>query len=126
VDYLTVKSVHVGAVAASYALFVVRGVWMVRDSPLLVRPWVKVVPHAVDTVLLASAIALAVMSRQYPLEAPWLTAKVIALILYIALGTIALKRGRTKRTRVAAWLFAQVVFLYIALVAVTRDPLPLR
>jgi uncharacterized membrane protein SirB2 len=87
---------------------------------------VKVVPHAVDTVLLASAIALAVMSRQYPLEAPWLTAKVIALILYIALGTIALKRGRTKRTRVAAWLFAQVVFLYIALVAVTRDPLPLR
>ena len=125
-DYLTVKSVHVGAVAASYSLFFVRGVWMMRDSALLARRWVRVVPHAVDTVLLASAIALAVMSRQYPLEAPWLTAKVIALILYIALGTIALKRGRTKRTRVAAWLFAQVVFLYIALVAVTRDPLPLR
>ncbi len=123
-DYAMVKTIHVGAVATSYALFLLRGVWMMSDSALLQARWVRIVPHVVDTVLLASAVALAIMSRQYPLDSGWLTAKVVALVLYIALGTIALKRGRSKRVRVAAWVAAQVVFIYIVMVAYTRDPLP--
>lgn len=123
VDYLAVKTVHVGAVVLSYSLFFVRGVWMMRGSPLLRARWVGIVPHVVDTVLLASAITLAVMLRQYPFGAGWLTAKVIGLVVYIALGTIALKRGKSKRARTGAWLVAQVVFLYIVAVAVTRNPL---
>ena len=122
-DYLTLKSIHVSAVAASYLLFVIRGVWMMRDSPLLTHRAVKIVPHVVDTVLLASAIALAILSRQYPFEASWLTAKVFALIVYIGLGTIALKRGRTRRVQIVAWIAAQLVFAYIVVVAITRDPL---
>jgi uncharacterized membrane protein SirB2 len=121
VDYLTVKWVHMAAVATSYVLFFVRGVWMIRESPQLGARAVKVVPHVVDTVLLASAIVLAVMSRQYPLESSWLTAKVVGLVVYIGLGTIALKRGRSKRTRVTAWIAAQFMFAYIVAVAITRD-----
>jgi uncharacterized membrane protein SirB2 len=123
-DYATVKAIHVGAVATTYALFVLRGVWMIRGSSRLQDRWVKIVPHAVDTVLLASAVALAVMSRQYPLASAWLTAKVLALVLYIGLGTVALKRGRSKRARVVAWIAAQLVLLYIVSVALTRDPMP--
>jgi len=74
-------------------------------------------------VLLASAIALATMLRQYPFASGWLTAKVTGLVVYVVLGTIALKRGRTLRVRVAAWLAAQLVFLYIVSVAITKDPL---
>jgi uncharacterized membrane protein SirB2 len=125
-DYPTIKSIHVSAVAASYLLFFVRGVWMMNDSPLLARRSVRIVPHLVDTVLLASAIALAAMLRQSPLDAPWLTAKVVALFVYIGLGMVALKRGRTKRTRVAAWLLAQAVFLYIVAVAITKNAFLLR
>lgn len=51
-----------------------------------------------------------------------MTAKGIALVIYIGLGTVALKRGRTRRSRIAAWIAAQVVFLYIVTVAVTRNP----
>ena len=112
---------HVSAVATSYALFVLRGVWMLRGSSHLQAPWVRIVPHAVDTVLLASAIFMAITIRQYPFAVDWLTAKVIALVIYIALGTVALKRGRTRRSRIAAWIAAQVVFLYIVTVAVTRS-----
>lgn len=119
------KMIHVAAVATSYALFVLRGVWMMRGSSLLQARWVRIVPHVVDTVLLASAVALSILLAQYPFTSGWLTAKVLALVLYIVLGTIALKRGRTKRARVAAWLTAQLVFLYIVAVASTRDPLPL-
>jgi len=123
-DYLWLKTTHVSCVALSYALFVVRGVWMMRGSPLLNARWVKIVPHLIDTVLLASAITMAVMIRQYPFVAPWITAKVLALVAYIVLGMVALKRGRTQRVRIAAWIAAQLVFLYIVAVALTRSPLP--
>ena len=124
-DYASLKIVHVSCVVASYALFVVRGLWMMRESPHLQQPWVRILPHVVDTILLASAVALAVMSHQYPLANGWLTAKVAGLLIYIALGTVALKRGKTRRVRVTAWLAAQAVFVYIVAVAITRQPLPL-
>ncbi len=123
-DYAALKFTHVSCVAVSYALFVVRGVWMMRGSALLQQRWVKIVPHVVDTLLLTSAIAMAVMIRQYPLVAPWLTAKVIGLVIYIALGMVALKRGKTKSARITAWIAAQAVFAYIVAVALTRNPLP--
>jgi uncharacterized membrane protein SirB2 len=125
-SYLILKYAHVACVVFSYMFFFVRGVWMMRDSPLLARRWVKIMPHVVDTLLLASAIALAVTIRQYPFNAPWLTAKVVGLIVYIALGMLALKRGKTKRARVTAWIAAQTVFLYVVAVALTKDPQPFR
>jgi uncharacterized membrane protein SirB2 len=124
-SFVTLKYVHVACVVLSYVLFFVRGVWMMRDSPLLARRWVKILPHVVDTLLLASAIALAVLIRQYPFTAPWLTAKVLGLVLYIGLGMLALKRGKTKRARVTAWIAAQIVFLYIVAVALTKNAVPL-
>ena len=124
IDYQSLKAVHVGCVAASYLLFVTRGVWMVRDSGFLRRRWVRIVPHVIDTLLLASAIALTVVLREYPLAHAWLTAKVAGLVVYIGLGTVALKRGRTRRERITAWITAQLVFFYIVAVALTRNPLP--
>jgi uncharacterized membrane protein SirB2 len=103
---------------------VLRGVWMLRGSALLQRRWVKIVPHVVDTLLLTSAILLALTIRQYPFVSSWLTAKVIGLVVYIALGTIALKRGRTLTIRASAWIAAQLVFFYIVAVAVTHTPAP--
>jgi len=123
-DYLTLKSLHVGCVALSYTLFLLRGIWMMRRPERLQLRWVRIVPHVVDTVLLGSAVAMALMIRQYPFVADWLTAKLLALLLYIVLGSIALKRGRIRRQRLAAWLAAQAVFFYIVAVALTRNPLP--
>ncbi len=115
---------HVGAVSASFGLFFLRGVWMMTVPAKLEVRWVRVLPHVIDTVLLASAIALAVLTAQYPFAQPWLTAKVVALVLYILLGTVALRRGRTRRVRIVAWFLALLVFGYIVAVAMTRVPLP--
>jgi uncharacterized membrane protein SirB2 len=121
--YLLLKHIHVAAVVMSFAGFVWRGWLMLCESPRLHARWVRVVPHVVDTLLLASAVALAVLSRQYPLAQPWLTAKVVGLFIYIGLGTIALKRGPTRRTRIVAWLLALAVFGYIVSAALTRSPM---
>lgn len=118
------KLVHVGCVFISYMLFVVRGVWSLNASANLQRRWVKVLPHTVDTLLLGSAVTLAWMLGISPFAAPWLAAKIIALLLYIVLGTIAIKRGKTREVRLLAWILAQLLFAYIVLTAVTHDTVP--
>jgi uncharacterized membrane protein SirB2 len=123
VYYLAIKHFHVTFAVLSGSFFLLRGLWMLLESSMLQRRWVKVVPHVVDTLLLASALTLVFWSGQYPFVEPWLTAKVLALILYIVLGTIALKRGKTRLMRVNALVGALSFFFYIAAVALTREPL---
>lgn len=123
-SYLILKNLHLTTIAVTLTLFLVRGVWMMTDSPRLQARWVRIVPHANDTLLLASGIALAVLIQQYPLVHGWLTAKLLALIAYIVLGTIALKRGKTKSRRIAAWVAALLVFGYMLAVARAHDPFP--
>jgi uncharacterized membrane protein SirB2 len=122
-DYLLLKQVHFACAILSIAGFTLRGALMLGDSPLLQSRFARIAPHVVDTVLLVSALALAWMSAQYPFAQNWLTAKVLALLAYIGLGTIALKRGRTKPVRVAAFALALATALYIVSVAFARHPL---
>jgi len=122
--YLALKNLHLATIALTLALFILRGAWMVAESPRLQARWVRIVPHINDTLLLASGIALAVLIQQYPLVHGWLSAKFFALIAYIVLGTIALKRGKTRGKRIAAWIAALLVFGYMVAVAIAHDPLP--
>jgi uncharacterized membrane protein SirB2 len=121
--YLLLKQLHVACAVLSIAGFAARGALMLRDSPLLQSRFARIAPHLVDTVLLASAIALAWMSGQYPFVQPWLTAKLLALFAYIALGVIALRRGRSKKVRAIAFGLALSLVLYIVSVAIARNPL---
>lgn len=123
-DFLLLKTIHIACVAVTAALFVGRGVLMLVDSPLLKTRFLRVAPHVIDTLLLSSALWMAVISRQYPFAESWLTAKLLALIVYICAGMIALSHGRTRRTRLTAWVFALLVFTYIVGVALTRNPAP--
>jgi len=125
-DLGALRTIHVVTAAISYALFFVRGMWMLTSSPLLKRRWVRVVPHVNDSVLLAAAIWMTVILHQYPGSHDWLTAKLAGLFAYIGLGMAALRFGRTRGVRLAAWLGAQLVFAYIVAVALAHDPLPFR
>ncbi|KAB8038494.1 SirB2 family protein [Janthinobacterium aquaticum] len=124
-DYLALKHFHMGCAAASGALFLLRGLWMLRASSALQQRWVRILPHLVDTALLVSAITLAVWSGQSPGSQPWLVAKLVALVAYIVLGTIAIKRGKTLAVRATAFVAALLVYAYIIMVAVSKQPWPL-
>lgn len=119
--YPLLKQVHIGCVVASGLGFLLRGLWMLADSPLLRSSPTRILPHIVDTILLLSAIALAYASGQYPIAQDWLTAKVAGLVAYILLGTVAL-RGPSMRVRALAWVAALAVFGYIVSVALLRHP----
>jgi uncharacterized membrane protein SirB2 len=121
--YVAIKAVHVSCAVLSIGGFFARGVLSLRGSPLLGARWVRVAPHVVDTALLASALWLAWQSAQYPFVQSWLTAKVLALVAYIVLGSIALRPERSRRARATAFVLAMGTFAYIVSVALTRDPL---
>lgn len=121
-DMILAKYVHVTCVILTFILFFIRGVWMIRESKLLQQTWTRRVPPVVDTVLLASAIYLAINIHQYPFVHGWMTAKVVALLAYIGLGMLALTYGKTKTVRVSCWLASLLCFFYIVAVAYTKNP----
>jgi uncharacterized membrane protein SirB2 len=118
------KSIHLITVGLTIGGFVLRGFWMLRDSPLLQNRIVKTVPHINDTLLLLAAIWTAAIIGQYPFVDAWLTAKILGAIAYILLGAVALSYGRTRRIRITAFAGAVLCFAYVVNVAITKNPLP--
>ena len=121
--YLALKHLHITCVIVSGLGFLLRGIGALLDSPYLARRWVKIVPHVVDTLLLSSAIAMAVISAQYPFAQSWLTAKLIALLVYILTGVMALRGARNKVSRGVFFVAALATYSYIVSVALLRNPL---
>ncbi len=123
-DYAFLRGLHIATVHITLVLFLLRAYWMVTESPKLEERWVRIAPHVNDTLLLTAAIAMLAVGGLNPLAQPWLLAKIIGLLAYIGLGTLALKRGRTKATRLKALIAALGVFAYIVAVAVTKQVVP--
>ena len=121
--YLPLRMIHIGCAILTIALFVLRGGLMLAGAPLLRSLPLRILPHVVDTVLLASAVMLTIIVHQYPFVQAWLTTKVVLLVVYIVLGSIALKRGRTRPVRVVAFDAALATVLFLVSVARTHDPL---
>ena len=107
-DYMLLKQIHIALAVTTLISFVIRGYWMITDSSLLHHKLVKTIPHVIDTLLLSTAVALMMMAGFYPWILDWVAAKILLLLLYIVLGTIALKRGKTKAQRIAAFIAALI------------------
>lgn len=122
-NYFLLKHLHMTFVALSATGFVLRGRWMLRGSPMLQHKLTRILPHIIDTGLLASGIALAVLLHASPGQQPWLLAKLIGLVVYIVLGTIALKRGPTLAIRAVALIAALLCLSWMASVAISKNPL---
>lgn len=121
-DYATVKTIHQLAVAVSLGGFFARGAGALLGARWATSRAAKTLPHLVDTLLLLSALALAWMLKLTPANAPWLLAKIIGLLLYIALGVVALRPSLHKGVRTGAWLAALATAAWIVSVAITKHP----
>jgi len=119
--YETLKLLHVGTAILTISGFIMRAYWMFSGSSKLQLKVIKILPHIVDTIFLLSGIALIVTLNLPVLSQNWLLAKFVALVAYIVLGTIALGRGKTMRSRTTAFVLALVTFAYIAGVALSKS-----
>jgi len=120
--YPQIKWVHVAAVILSGSLFTLRGLLMLARSRFTNHAALRYLSYAIDTTLLTAALMLVTILHQYPFVQAWLTAKVLLLVVYIVLGTFALKRGRTRGVQVTCYFAALCVFLFIVSVARAHNP----
>jgi uncharacterized membrane protein SirB2 len=120
--YLQIKWVHVAAVLASGGLFALRGIAMLCGARWYMAAPIRYLSYTIDTVLLTAAFMLATVLHQYPFVHGWLTAKVLLLIVYVVLGSYALKRGATRAIRALTFIAAVLVYAFIISVARTHDP----
>lgn len=119
------KALHIVCALLSIAGFTLRGYWMITENPRLQLRLTRILPHLVDSLLLASAIAMLIIWQVWPQQIDWLSVKLVALLVYIALGMVALRFGKTVRVRRSAWLLALLVAVFIVSVAYTKDPMGL-
>jgi uncharacterized membrane protein SirB2 len=120
--YPQIKLVHVAAVLASGGLFLLRGLAMQLGATWVMTAPLRYLSYSIDTILLTAALMLSSILHMYPLVHSWLTVKVALLVVYILLGMVALKRGRTPRVRFGTWIAALLVYAMIISVARSHDP----
>jgi len=121
--YPEIRFVHIAAVIASGSLFLLRGLALFAGAGWAMATPLRVSSHVIDTVLLAAALMLMTVVRQYPFVDDWLTVKVAFLIVYIALGSVALRSGAARAVRVGCFIAALLVYGFIVSVARAQDPL---
>jgi uncharacterized membrane protein SirB2 len=120
----TVKLIHISSVVLSALFFFSRGVVMIGNPAFVGRRWVKRTAESIDTVLLLSGVGLVWLTGQMPWQEAWLGAKLGALLLYIVMGMVAFHWGKSRTIKIAFWIGAVMVYLYMISVALNRSPWP--
>lgn len=120
--YPQIKFVHILCVILSGSLFTLRGILMLVRSRYTNHVALRMLSYTIDTTLLTAALMLITLLHQYPFVQAWLTVKVLLLVVYIVLGVLALRRGRTRQAQVASLIAALLVYAFIITVAIAHNP----
>jgi len=120
--YSTAKFLHVTCVTLSIVGFAIRFILTTLGSHLMMHRFARIAPHINDTALLGAAIAMLLIAGIDPLQVPWLSAKILALLVYVLLGVLALRCARTTFGRNLAFAAAVLSFAYMVSVALLKSP----
>ncbi len=121
--YVPIKSVHIAAVLASGGLFALRGSLLLAGVRWAMSAPLRYLSYTIDTVLLTAALMLATLLPGAVFANGWLAVKLTLLVVYVALGSFALKRGRSQRIRALCFVAALTVYAFMYSVARTHQPL---
>ncbi len=120
--YPTLLHLHRACVTASVALFMARGLGVAAlHAWPMQRQW-RYLSVAIDVALLLAGTSLWALLGYHPLQQAWLGVKLVLLLVYVVLGSFALKRGRTRSQRLAFFVAALAVVFSMAGIALTREP----
>lgn len=120
-NFLFLKYLHIICVAAAFALFFVRGLWLMQSYPESQEKWVRLLPHGVDGLLLLSGVAvLAMLPKGWPGD--WLTVKLALIVVYAALALYLFRRAQALASKLVLWLLGMLLFLFLTTIAVLHHP----
>ncbi len=121
--YLIIKNIHMAFATLTIVGFLLRGYWRISGSNLYHNRAIKIVPHVVDAMFLATGIWLLMTLNLNPMQQPWLLAKFVALFAYVGLGMVAFRFGRTQEIRLVAYVGALASFAFVVGAAIAKSPL---
>lgn len=121
--YTEIKWLHIAAVIASGSLFLVRGLAVQGGARWAMAAPLRYASYSIDTVLLTAAFMLLTILPGAAFANGWLTTKICFLVAYVVLGSYALKRGHSRRERLAFLIAA--VGVYAAMITIARAHHPL-
>ena len=120
-----VKVLHILCAVISISGFVYRCYLRLTGSAMLSRKWLKISPHIIDTLLLASGLVMLFHLRYYPTANNWMAAKLTLVLVYIVLGFITLRFTRDRTAFIAAFIAALLCYTYIIGIALTKSVWPI-
>ncbi|GAB2490962.1 SirB2 family protein [Arenimonas alkanexedens] len=123
VFYLQIKLVHIAAVLASGGLFALRGALVLGGVRWAMAAPIRYLSYTIDTTLLTAALMLLTALKLNPFVVPWLSVKLALLVVYVVLGSLALKRARSQRARALYYVAALATFGFMYYVARAHHPL---
>jgi uncharacterized membrane protein SirB2 len=121
--YPQIRLLHITCVVLSGALFFVRGTGVLAGARWPMRLSVRLASYSIDTVLLTAALMLVTMLPGAVFANGWLTMKLVLLVVYVVLGSLALKRAHTPRARRLCFISAAATYLFMFSIARAHDPL---
>jgi uncharacterized membrane protein SirB2 len=121
---IMIKLIHISCAVISITGFLARSFLKFTMPRYLQQRWLKIAPHIIDTLLLASAVVLVIQTRQYPFVADWVTAKLLVLVLYIGFGLLTLRFAKNTFQTTIGFVGACLSFSYIIAVALTKQAWP--
>ena len=121
--YPVARQAHLGLVSASVFVFVLRGLGTLQGSAWPMRPFIKRASMVIDTALLAAGATLWVLLKLNPLHNTWLGVKLMLLVVYVVLGSFALKRGANLRKKALFFMAALACVAFMAFIATRHNPL---
>jgi uncharacterized membrane protein SirB2 len=121
--YPLARGIHISLVLTSGAVFAARGLAVLLGAHWAMVPLVRRLSYSIDTALLGAALLLLTILGINPFAVAWLSTKIGLLLLYIVLGTLALKRAPTKPLRVVSLVAALLCYCFMLSVALAHHPL---
>lgn len=121
--YFEIKMVHIASVLASGGLFAARGALVLAGVKWANAAPLRYLSYTIDTVLLTAALMLLTALKLNPFVVPWLSVKLALLVVYVVLGSLALKRARSRRARALFYAAALATFGFMYFVARAHHPL---
>lgn len=116
--FLALKGLHLITLTLSIVMFFTRGTMLVRNSPRLDDKLINAAPNYIDGLLVVSALGTAIVIGWYPFVDAWVTAKLLATLVYLGL-THAGYHGRKARIH----NLAAIPLIYALATVACRDPL---
>jgi uncharacterized membrane protein SirB2 len=120
--YSQIRLFHIAFVLMSGSLFCLRGLMVLAGSPSADHVALRWLSYCIDTALLTAALMLMSLLHQYPIAQPWLTVKLLLVLVYIGCGSLALRRANSAVKRRRYFVIALACYLFIITVAITHSP----